>query len=93
MPSWWSTAATIAGVICFVPNRLRAEAVGLELLELGGGRGAAGEMKDLLNKVIQAQKEAEATIILRPRLDGAEPELANANFPGISGPGFGRSSP
>jgi len=44
----------------------RAEAVGLELLELGVKDVVLpGEMKDLLNKVIQAQKEAEANVILR----------------------------
>ena len=44
----------------------RAETVGLELIELGiKDVILPGEMKELLNRVIQAQKEAEANVILR----------------------------
>ncbi len=46
--------------------RARAEVVGLELLELGVKDVVLpGEMKELLNKVIEAQKQAEANVILR----------------------------
>lgn len=44
----------------------RAEVVGLVVLELGlKDIVLPGEMKELLNKVIQAQKQAEANVILR----------------------------
>lgn len=55
----------------------RAEAVGLELLELGVKDVVLpGEMKDLLNKVIQAQKQAEANVILRREETQATRSLA-----------------
>ncbi|MBL8922616.1 MAG: slipin family protein [Myxococcaceae bacterium] len=55
----------------------RAEAVGLELLELGVKDVVLpGEMKELLNKVIQAQKQAEANVILRREETQATRSLA-----------------
>jgi regulator of protease activity HflC (stomatin/prohibitin superfamily) len=59
------------------PVREKAEAVGLELVELGVKDVVLpGEMKDLLNKVIQAQKEAEANVILRREETAATRSLA-----------------
>lgn len=56
---------------------VRAEAVGLELIELGVKDVILpGEMKELLNKVIQAQKEAEANVILRREETAATRSLA-----------------
>jgi len=55
----------------------KAEAVGLELVELGVKDVVLpGEMKELLNKVIQAQKEAEANVILRREETAATRSLA-----------------
>lgn len=55
----------------------RAEGVGLELIELGVKDVVLpGEMKELLNKVIQAQKEAEANVILRREETAATRSLA-----------------
>lgn len=55
----------------------RAGGVGLELIELGVKDVVLpGEMKDLLNKVIQAQKEAEANVILRREETAATRSLA-----------------
>ncbi len=55
----------------------RALAVGLELVDLGvKDIVLPGEMKDLLNKVIQAQKEAEANVILRREETAATRSLA-----------------
>jgi len=55
----------------------RAVAVGLELIELGVKDVVLpGEMRDLLNKVIQAQKEAEANVILRREETAATRSLA-----------------
>jgi regulator of protease activity HflC (stomatin/prohibitin superfamily) len=57
--------------------RERAEGVGLELMELGVKDVILpGEMKDLLNKVIQAQKEAEANVILRREETAATRSMA-----------------
>ncbi len=57
--------------------RERAESLGLELIELGVKDVILpGEMKDLLNKVIQAQKEAEANVILRREETAATRSLA-----------------
>ena len=57
--------------------RDRAQSVGLELIELGVKDVILpGEMKDLLNKVIQAQKEAEANVILRREETAATRSLA-----------------
>jgi regulator of protease activity HflC (stomatin/prohibitin superfamily) len=57
--------------------RDRAEGVGLELIELGVKDVILpGEMKDLLNKVIQAQKEAEANVILRREETAATRSMA-----------------
>lgn len=57
--------------------RARAEGVGLELIELGVKDVILpGEMKELLNKVIQAQKEAEANVILRREETAATRSLA-----------------
>ncbi len=57
--------------------RDRAEGVGLELIELGVKDVVLpGEMKDLLNKVIQAQKEAEANVILRREETAATRSMA-----------------
>ncbi len=57
--------------------RQRAEVVGLELIELGVKDVILpGEMKELLNKVIQAQKEAEANVILRREETAATRSLA-----------------
>ena len=55
----------------------RARVVGLELIELGvKDLVLPGEMRDLLNKVIQAQKEAEANVILRREETAATRSLA-----------------
>ncbi|MFZ5445954.1 MAG: slipin family protein [Myxococcota bacterium] len=61
-----------------VPSvRERAEGLGLELVELGVKDVVLpGEMKELLNKVIQAQKEAEANVILRREETAATRSLA-----------------
>ncbi len=57
--------------------RDRAEGVGLELIELGVKDVVLpGEMKELLNKVIQAQKEAEANVIMRREETAATRSLA-----------------
>jgi regulator of protease activity HflC (stomatin/prohibitin superfamily) len=57
--------------------RERAEGLGLELVELGVKDVVLpGEMKELLNKVIQAQKEAEANVILRREETAATRSLA-----------------
>ena len=57
--------------------RERADGVGLELIELGVKDVVLpGEMKELLNKVIQAQKEAEANVILRREETGATRSMA-----------------
>jgi regulator of protease activity HflC (stomatin/prohibitin superfamily) len=59
------------------PVRARAESLGLELTELGVKDVVLpGEMKDLLNKVIQATKEAEANVILRREETAATRSLA-----------------
>jgi len=55
----------------------RAAAVGLELLDLGlKGLALPGEMKALLNRVIEAQKEAEANVILRREETAATRSMA-----------------
>jgi regulator of protease activity HflC (stomatin/prohibitin superfamily) len=55
----------------------RAEAVGMSLIELGlKDIVLPGDMKELLNKVIQAQKEAEANVILRREETAATRSLA-----------------
>ncbi len=55
----------------------RAEAVGLELLRFGVKDVVLpGEMKTLLNRVIEAQKEAEANVILRREETAATRSLA-----------------
>jgi regulator of protease activity HflC (stomatin/prohibitin superfamily) len=55
----------------------RAETVGLKLVELGlKDVVLPGDMKELLNKVIQAQKEAEANVILRREETAATRSLA-----------------
>jgi regulator of protease activity HflC (stomatin/prohibitin superfamily) len=65
-------AAVIAPLV-----RERAAVVGLELIELGvKDLILPGEMKDLLNKVIQAQKEAEANVILRREETAATRSMA-----------------
>lgn len=57
--------------------RARAEGVGLELIDLGVKDVVLpGEMKELLNKVTQAQKEAEANVILRREETAATRSLA-----------------
>jgi regulator of protease activity HflC (stomatin/prohibitin superfamily) len=57
--------------------RARAEGLGLELIELGvKDLVLPGDMKELLNKVIQAQKEAEANVILRREETAATRSLA-----------------
>ncbi len=57
--------------------RARAVAVGMELIELGlKDIVLPGDMKELLNKVIQAQKEAEANVILRREETAATRSLA-----------------
>ena len=57
--------------------RRKAETLGIELIELGlKDVILPGEMKDLLNKVIQAQKEAEANVILRREETAATRSLA-----------------
>ncbi len=55
----------------------RAGAVGLALIELGlKDVILPGDMKDLLNKVINAQKEAEANVILRREETAATRSMA-----------------
>ncbi|MCU0697760.1 MAG: slipin family protein [Myxococcaceae bacterium] len=57
--------------------KARAEAVGLELIELGVKDVVLpGDMKELLNKVIEAQKQAEANVILRREETNATRSLA-----------------
>jgi regulator of protease activity HflC (stomatin/prohibitin superfamily) len=57
--------------------KARAESVGLELIELGVKDVVLpGDMKELLNKVIEAQKEAEANVILRREETNATRSLA-----------------
>jgi len=57
--------------------RVRAEAVGLELGSFGVKDVILpGEMKELLNRVIAAQKEAEANVILRREETAATRSLA-----------------
>jgi regulator of protease activity HflC (stomatin/prohibitin superfamily) len=57
--------------------RVRAEGLGLELIEFGVKDVVLpGEMKALLNKVIEAQKEAEANVILRREETAATRSLA-----------------
>ncbi len=56
---------------------MRAGVVGLELIELGlKDIVLPGEMKELLNKVIGAQKEAEANVIFRREETAATRSLA-----------------
>ena len=56
---------------------VRAAAVGLELLDLGlKDLVLPGEMKVLLNRVIEAQKEAEANVILRREETAATRSMA-----------------
>jgi len=55
----------------------RAEALGLELVELGlKDVILPGEMKALLNKVLEAQKQAEANVILRREETAATRSMA-----------------
>jgi regulator of protease activity HflC (stomatin/prohibitin superfamily) len=55
----------------------RAETVGLELIRFGMKDVILpGEMKTLLNRVIEAQKEAEANVILRREETAATRSLA-----------------
>ena len=57
--------------------RERAQSVGLELLDLGvKDLVLPGEMKTLLNRVIEAQKEAEANVILRREETAATRSMA-----------------
>jgi regulator of protease activity HflC (stomatin/prohibitin superfamily) len=57
--------------------KARAASMGLELIELGlKDVVLPGEMKDLLNKVIAATKEAEANVILRREETAATRSLA-----------------
>lgn len=57
--------------------REKAAALGLELLELGlKDVVLPGEMKDLLNKVIAAQKQAEANVIARREETAATRSMA-----------------
>jgi regulator of protease activity HflC (stomatin/prohibitin superfamily) len=57
--------------------RAKGEAVGLELLSFGvKDIVLPGEMKELLNRVIAAQKEAEANVILRREETAATRSLA-----------------
>ena len=57
--------------------RERAEALGLELVELGlKDIVLPGDMRDLLNKVISAQKQAEANVIMRREETAATRSLA-----------------
>jgi regulator of protease activity HflC (stomatin/prohibitin superfamily) len=57
--------------------KARAQVLGLELLELGvKDLVLPGEMRTLLNRVIEAQKEAEANVILRREETAATRSLA-----------------
>ena len=57
--------------------KARADTVGLKLVELGlKDVVLPGDMKELLNKVIQAQKEAEANVIFRREETAATRSLA-----------------
>jgi regulator of protease activity HflC (stomatin/prohibitin superfamily) len=57
--------------------KARANALGLELLDVGvRDLVLPGEMKALLNRVIEAQKEAEANVILRREETAATRSLA-----------------
>ncbi|MCK8499212.1 slipin family protein [Myxococcus fulvus] len=61
----------------FAQVKERAESVGLELLRFGiKDVVLPGEMKELLNRVIQAQKEAEANVITRREETAATRSLA-----------------
>ncbi len=61
----------------FTQVKDRASAVGLELLRFGiKDIVLPGEMKELLNRVIQAQKEAEANVILRREETAATRSMA-----------------
>ncbi len=65
-------AQAMAGTV-----RERAESVGLTLVELGlKDVVLPGEMKELLNKVIEAQKQAEANVILRREETAATRSMA-----------------
>lgn len=57
--------------------RVRAEAVGMSLIELGlKDLVLPGDVKEMLNKVITAQKEAEANVITRREETAATRSLA-----------------
>jgi regulator of protease activity HflC (stomatin/prohibitin superfamily) len=57
--------------------KARADTVGLKLVELGlKDVVLPGDMKELLNKVIQAQKEAEANVIFRREETAATRSMA-----------------
>lgn len=59
------------------PLQARARALGLEVLDVGvRDLILPGEMKALLNRVIEAQKEAEANVILRREETAATRSLA-----------------
>ncbi|WP_338871739.1 slipin family protein [Myxococcus stipitatus] len=61
----------------FAEVKGRAESVGLELLRFGiKDIVLPGEMKELLNRVIQAQKEAEANVITRREETAATRSMA-----------------
>ncbi|AEI63230.1 slipin family protein [Corallococcus macrosporus] len=61
----------------FTQVKDRANTVGLELLRFGiKDVVLPGEMKELLNRVIQAQKEAEANVILRREETAATRSMA-----------------
>jgi len=61
----------------FAQVKERAESVGLELLRFGiKDVVLPGEMKELLNRVIQAQKEAEANVITRREETAATRSMA-----------------
>ncbi|MBL8953553.1 MAG: slipin family protein, partial [Myxococcaceae bacterium] len=65
------------GVQLAAAVRSRAEVVGMQLIELGlKDVVLPGDMKELLNKVLQAQKEAEANVILRREETAATRSLA-----------------
>jgi regulator of protease activity HflC (stomatin/prohibitin superfamily) len=61
----------------FTQVKEQADTVGLELLRFGiKDVVLPGEMKELLNRVIQAQKEAEANVILRREETAATRSMA-----------------
>jgi len=65
------------GVQLAAAVRARAEAVGMSLIELGlKDIVLPGDMKELLNKVLAASKEAEANVILRREETAATRSLA-----------------